>query len=123
MEATMIRHNLTAIGCSPWVDYVESHEGDSAIGLVMFVNCVATILANVVLFAVIFSNKELRDQVIQKVAMLSLKICSVSAEIFYEEGGSLETRSQINQSIKHPKGCSKFYFSPYCNKVFCKPLF
>ena len=72
----MIPHNLTATGCSPWVDYVESHEGDSAIGLVMFVNCVATILANVVLFAVIFSNKELRDQVIQRVAnsnaMLSL---------------------------------------------------
>ena len=99
--------------CSPWVDYVESHEGDSTIGLVMFVNCFATILANVVLFAVIFSNKELREQVILRVAMLSLKIFSVSV-VFYEQGGGLviKTRSQINQSIKHPKGCSKFSFRP-----------
>jgi len=62
MEATMIPQNLTANGCSPWVDYVETHEGNSAIGLVMFVNCVATILANVVLFAVILANKESRYQ-------------------------------------------------------------
>ena len=69
MEATTISENLSTVvlgvGCSPWVDYVETHKGDSAIGLVMFVNCLATILANVVLFAVIFSNKESRDQVIR----------------------------------------------------------
>ena len=78
----MIPKNLTAIGCSPWVDYVESHEGDSAIRLVMFANCVATILANVVLFAVVFSNKELRDQVILRDAILFLKKCPFSANIF-----------------------------------------
>ena len=72
MEVTMVYENLTANGCSPWEDYVETHEGDSAIGLVMFVNCVATILANVVLFAVIFSNKESRYQVIKRDAMPSL---------------------------------------------------
>ena len=69
MEDTTIPQNLTTVvsgvRCSPWVDYVETQEGDSAIGLVMFVNCVATILANIVLFAVIFSNKESRDQVIK----------------------------------------------------------
>ena len=69
----MVYENLTANGCSPWEDYVETHEGDSAIGLVMFVNCVATILANVVLFAVILANKESRYQVILRDAMLSLK--------------------------------------------------
>ena len=52
------------VNCSPWEDYVERHKGESAIGLVMFVNCVATILANILLFAVIFSKKESRDQVI-----------------------------------------------------------
>ena len=83
MEATMVPENLTASGCSPWVDYVETHEGNSAIGLVMLFNCVATILANVVLFAVILSNKESRYQVILRDAKLSLKICSVSSGIFY----------------------------------------
>ena len=67
MESMTTLGNLTTmspVNCSPWVDYVETHEGDSAIGLVMFVNCIATILANVVLFAVIFSKKDSRDQVI-----------------------------------------------------------
>ena len=54
---------ISAVHCSPWVDYVETHKGNTAIGLVMFVNCVATILANTVLLIVIFSRKESKDQV------------------------------------------------------------
>ena len=67
MELTVASENATtvmsAIHCSPWVDYVETHEGETAIGLVMFVNCVATILANTLLLIVIFSHKESKDQV------------------------------------------------------------
>ena len=51
------------MNCSPWVDYVEEHKGESAVGVVMFVNCLLTILANIILFIVIFSNKESREQV------------------------------------------------------------
>ena len=54
---------MSAVHCSPWVDYVETHEGDTSIGLVMFVNCVATILANTLLLVVIFSHEESKDQV------------------------------------------------------------
>ena len=65
MEATTIAPISfpTAMNCSPWVDYVEEHKGESAVGVVMFVNCLLTILANIILFIVIFSNKESREQV------------------------------------------------------------
>ena len=65
MEATTIApiSFSTAMNCSPWVDYVEEHKGESAVGVVMFVNCLLTILANIILFIVIFSNKESREQV------------------------------------------------------------
>jgi len=62
MESTLAPKNSTVVGCSPWEDYIENREGSSAIGLVLFVNCIATILANAVLFAVIFSKKESRNQ-------------------------------------------------------------
>jgi len=64
MEATTIAPISfpTAMNCSPWVDYVEAHKGESAVGVVMFVNCLLTILANIILFIVIFSNKESREQ-------------------------------------------------------------
>jgi len=66
MESTTTLANSTTVvspgNCFPWEDYVETQKGDSAIGLVMFANCVATILANIVLFAVICSKKESRDQ-------------------------------------------------------------
>ena len=67
MESMTSLGNLTTVSpvnCSPWEDYVEIHNGDSCIGLVMFVHCIATILSNAVLFAVIFSKKDSRDQVI-----------------------------------------------------------
>ena len=60
MESMTSLGNLTTVSpvnCSPWEDYVEIHNGDSCIGLVMFVHCIATILSNAVLFAVIFSKK------------------------------------------------------------------
>ena len=65
MEATTVApiSFSTAMNCSPWVDYVEEHKGESAVGVVMFVNCLLTILANIILFVVIFSNKESREQV------------------------------------------------------------
>ena len=65
METTTVapKSFSTATNCSPWVDYVEAHKGESAVGVVMFVNCLLTILANIILFIVIFSNKESREQV------------------------------------------------------------
>ena len=54
---------VSSVHCSPWVDYVESVEGESTIGLVIFVNCVATILANSLLLLLICSHKESKDQV------------------------------------------------------------
>ena len=71
---------MSAVHCSPWVDYVETHEGDTAIGLFMFVNCVATILANILLLIVIFSRKESKDQVrmfkrVLPMLIFSLLIC------------------------------------------------
>ena len=65
MEATTVApiSFSKAMNYSPWVDYVEAHKGESAVGVVMFVNCLLTILANIILFVVIFSNKESREQV------------------------------------------------------------
>ena len=78
MESTLAPKNATAVGCSPWEDYIENREGSSSIGLVLFVNCIATILANAVLFAVIFSKKESRNQVhVQNVYLQSLSSSSV----------------------------------------------
>ena len=67
VKASMGSENITSlvssVHCSPWVDYVESVEGESTIGLVIFVNCVATILANSLLLLLICSHKESKDQV------------------------------------------------------------
>ena len=50
--------------CLPWVDAVETSERDSHVVLVeYFVSCIATIFANILLFVIIFSNKDFKDQV------------------------------------------------------------
>ena len=54
---------LSAMHCLLWVDYVEAQEGQSGIGLVIFVNCIATILTNILLLIVIVSHRESKDQV------------------------------------------------------------
>ena len=66
-KTTMILENIStpvsAVHCLPWVDFVETQEGQSGIGLVIFVNCIATILTNILLLIVIFSHRESKDQV------------------------------------------------------------
>ena len=54
---------VSAVHCLPWLDYVETQEGQSGIGLVIFVNCIATILTNIHLLIVIVSHRESKDQV------------------------------------------------------------
>ena len=50
--------------CSSWVDHVEDHE-DSLVGISILIICILTILAELVLFGLILSEKDLRRQVNQ----------------------------------------------------------
>ena len=63
----MASDNVTSLEpaphCFPWEDNIETHKEDYHIGLVVFVLSIATILANILLFVIILSNKDFRNQV------------------------------------------------------------
>ena len=67
MEVTVALENITKLEpaphCFPWEDYVETHQKDFHIEWVMFGICIATIVVNILLFVIIFSNKDFKDQV------------------------------------------------------------
>ena len=61
----------------PWVDVQEQHHGpkSDAIGLALFIVCLLTILANIILFYVVLSQKELREQVALVMFMPFIPVC------------------------------------------------
>lgn len=66
--------------CSSWVDHVEDHE-DSVAGIIYLIICILTILAELVLFGLILSEKDLRRQ---RVNMFMISIgCSDVAFCLY----------------------------------------
>ena len=67
MEVTVASKNITSLEpaphCFPWEDYAETHQEDYHFGWVVFGLCIAAIVANLLLFVIIFSNKDFKDQV------------------------------------------------------------
>ena len=67
MEVTVASDNATSLApaphCWPWEDNIETHKENHLNSLVGSVLAITTIFANILLFVIIFSNKDFKDQV------------------------------------------------------------